>query len=88
MGTVYRCYPSKDRLLQAVRAQVERDSLALEVWLPDGPAADAAEAVTVQLVALLVSLKERIVALEDSIARGSHRAVWWAWIRDWVSATG
>jgi transposase len=37
------------------------------VGLPDGPAADAAEAVTLQLVALLVSLKERIAALEDHI---------------------
>jgi transposase len=39
------------------------------VGLPDGPAADAAEAVTLQLVALLVSLRERIAALEDSIAQ-------------------
>jgi transposase len=39
------------------------------VGLPDGPAADAAEVVTLQLVALLVSLKERIAILEDSIAQ-------------------
>jgi transposase len=36
--------------------------------LPDGPASDAAEAVTLQLVALLMSLRERITALEDHIA--------------------
>jgi transposase len=37
--------------------------------LPDGPAADAAEAVTLQLVALPTGLRERIAALEDHIAR-------------------
>ena len=36
---------------------------------PDGPAADAAEAVTLQLVALLLNLKDRIAALEDRIAQ-------------------
>ena len=36
--------------------------------LPEGPATDAAEAITVELVALLGSLRERISALEDRIA--------------------
>jgi transposase len=36
--------------------------------LPDGPASHAGEAVTLQLVALLVSLRDRISALEDHIA--------------------
>lgn len=37
--------------------------------LPDGPATDAAEAVTVEMVALLSSLRERITALETHIER-------------------
>jgi len=34
---------------------------------PDGPAADVAQVITVELVALLVSLRERITALETRI---------------------
>ncbi len=34
---------------------------------PDGPAADAAQVITVELIALLVSLRERITAIETGI---------------------
>ncbi len=37
--------------------------------LPDGPATDAAEVITLELVTLLTSLRERITALEASIDR-------------------
>jgi transposase len=37
--------------------------------LPEGPAADAAEAITVELIALLRSLRERITAIETRIPR-------------------
>jgi transposase len=39
------------------------------VGLPEGPAADAAAAVTGELVALLTNLRERIAALENHIAQ-------------------
>jgi transposase len=35
--------------------------------LPDGPATDAGEVITLELVALLTSLRERITALETGI---------------------
>jgi transposase len=41
--------------------------------LPDGPAADAAAAVTAELVALLTNLRERIAALENHIATALGR---------------
>lgn len=41
---------------------------AAPTGLPEGPAADAAQTITVQLVALLQNLVERITALEAHIA--------------------
>ena len=42
--------------------------------LPDGPAADAAQIITLELIALLRSLRERITTLETSIEQALARA--------------
>jgi hypothetical protein len=44
-------------------------SISGSVAPADGPATDAVEAVTLQLVALLISLRKRVAALEDHIAQ-------------------